>query len=197
MKRTRRILVAAVATLGVLAGFAAPANAVGDERARAEKLLVMQGMPKEVAAKVTHDPTLELKVRDGEVLVNGENFAEVQALVASTIVSAAKGSDYWYSAAVNSLGQVKTVVYLRYSWSWMWWLKGHYATLTMFASAACGFLPGPLSGACGVLISAFYLYSKSKIDEGIRLKKCLRIRFPAPPLIDYSLFRWDLVTCRL
>ena len=79
----------------------------------------------------------------------------------------------------------------------MWWLKEHLQTVTMLAAAACNFLPGALSGACGILIGAFYLLSVSKIDEGIRLKKCLSIRFPAPPLIDYSLFRWDLVTCRL
>ena len=197
MRRTVRVLVTAVATVGVLVGLAGPAQAVGDERARAEKLLVKQGMPREVAAKVAYDPTLRVKVKDGEVLVDGEEFAEVQALVSSTVVSAAKGSDYWYSAAVNSIGQVKSVVYLRYSWSWMWWLQGHYATVASLSGAACSFLPGALAGACGVLVAAYYAYSKGKIDEGLRLKKCLRIRFPAPPLVDYSLFRWDLVTCRV
>ena len=112
-------------------------------------------------------------------------------------MSAAKGSDFWYSAAVNSLGQfqvrrVPAVLLVLDVVAQGALQHGHYVCLRGLRLP-----PGALSGACGVLIAAYYLYSKSKIDEGIRLKKCLRIRFPAPPLIDYSLFRWDLVTCRL
>jgi Na+-translocating ferredoxin:NAD+ oxidoreductase RnfG subunit len=203
----KRIIMAAVAGVALALVSAAPAGAVTSSDSRATKLLVSQGMPAQLAAKVAADPATV--VRGGKVYVEGvESGAAVSAAedavqrveqlaASSVVVSAAKGSDYWYGVAINSLGQPKTVVYLRYSWSWMWFLKQHYGTVSALTAAACGFLPGALAGGCGVLMAAYYAYTKSKIDEAIRLKKCLRIRFPAPPLADSSLFRWDLVTCRV
>ncbi|KRF29938.1 hypothetical protein [Phycicoccus sp. Soil802] len=124
-----------------------------------------------------------------------------EALAASSvIVSAAKGSDYWYGVAFNSLGQPKTVIYLRYSWSWMWYLKQHMGTINDLSQAACGLLikaGATTVAACVFMVKAYFAKMQSVINQGISAKKCLRFRIPAPPLADISLVRFDLVTCRV
>ncbi|WP_457255339.1 hypothetical protein [Pedococcus sp. P5_B7] len=164
-------------------------------------------MPAELAAKVATDPATI--VRGGKVYVEGVESGRAlaaakdaerqveQLAAASVVVSAAKGSDYWYGVAVNTVGQIRTVVYLRYSWSWMWWLRDHWDYINMLSAAACAWLPGVLSAASGSIVAVFYLPLKNLIQSGLNQKKCIRIRMAAPPLADMGLTQLALVTCRV
>lgn len=117
---------------------------------------------------------------------------------ASVVVPAAKRSDWWYAVAVSPSGSLRTVVNVRYSWSWMWWLRDHMDTVQGLTSAACGLLvDAKLVAACGAVVTLYFSSMKGKINQGLRAKKCLQVREPAPPVADYSLVRLDLVTCRI
>ena len=202
MRSIRTVLIAMVAALAVTVSASGPAQASPEaQRGKVYRALVEQGMPAEMATALTSDPSVQLTLDGDQVLIDGEDLAEAQdeadLAMTNAIISAAKGSDYWYGLAINSLNQLKTVVYLRYSWSWMWWLRDHWDYITMLTSAACAFLPSTLAKACGALVAAWYWPLKSLISSGLSQKKCIRLRFPAPPLTDVSLWQRALVTCRI
>ena len=72
--------------------------------------------------------------------------------------------------------------------------------MTDLSTAACGMLASggaSLVGACVFFVKAYMAKMVSVVNAGISQKKCLRFRIPAPPLVDFSLVRWDLVTCRI
>lgn len=194
-------LIALVLCMAMPANAAPPSPLMAnDQRTEAKHILIGQGMPRDLAATITSDPRATVTVDAGEVYIDGTGMDEILAMASNVVVSAAKGSDWWYAAALNSLGQPRTVVYVRYSWSWMWELRNHLSNLTTYANLMCGLLSsgGPtLVSACLLVVKAYMDLAGSKIKSGIAQGKCLRWRMTAPPVVDPSMLRWDLVRCRV
>ena len=111
--------------------------------------------------------------------------------------SGGQGSDFWYQPVLTWAGW-KTAVYVRYSWTRMWYIKSHMGTPQAAATAVCGFMPTSAGiAACVSAVSVLYWRIRSLVNQGIAEKRCLRIRFPAPPLYGYVTYQATLVTCRI
>ena len=118
------------------------------------------------------------------------------ATTASYIVG--NGSDWWYGLAWTPWGY-KNAVYIRYSWSTMWYAKTHMNTFQVAATTLCGtILKEPrLLTSCGALIAAYFYGIRYLVNTGLATHRCLRVRFPAPPLFSAGVYQYILVTCRI